>query len=368
MQEYISELLHKWHLPPYAWNLLLVFGSLLLGLLISVVLSLFVRKQTTDVIRFSYTQSLLRYLTLPFSFLIPLIVFNNIIPLLRMDKIFRNRIEQLTEIALIIAFAWLLVRCVRVAQDIVHHKININQKNNLRQRQIITQLIYVRRVVVGIIILLAIGAVLLSFDTMRKIGAGLLTSVGIGGLIIGFAAQRSLANLLAGFQIAFTQPIRIDDEVVVENEFGRIEELTLTYVVVRIWDNRRLVLPINYFLEKPFQNWTRRSAEILGTVFFYVDYGIPVDWVRTEFLKLVEGHELWDRRSAGLVVTDLKTDVMELRALVSAANSGNAFDLRCFIREQLMKRITETYPQYLPKTRAFIREEQKDQPSQINEG
>lgn len=360
MQEYITELLRQWHLPPYAWNLLLIGASLLTGLLIGTVLSLFIRKQVSTASRFSYVQVLLRHLKVPFSILLPLMAFNNVVPLLQMNRIFRSRVEQATEIFLIMVFAWLLIRLVRVGQEVVHHKININRQDNLRQRQIITQLIYVRRVIVSIILLLAIGAVLLSFDTMRKIGTGLLTSVGVGGIIIGFAAQRSLANLLAGFQIAFTQPIRIDDEVVVENEFGRIEELTLTYVVVRIWDNRRLILPINYFLEKPFQNWTRRSAEILGTVFFYVDYSIPVDWVRNEFIQLVQAHPLWDRRAAGLVVTDLKTDVMELRALVSAANSGQAFDLRCDIREKLINRIATTYPQCLPKTRAFLSPEKKE--------
>lgn len=359
MQKYVSELLQKWNLHPWLWNLLLVATAILIGLLISAVLSLFLKKQTGQEIRFNFGQSLVRHLTTPVAFLVPFFLFNTLIPLLRMDQIFRSRIAKATEIALIIGFAWLLVRFVRVAQDVVRHKVNINQSDNLRQREIITQLIYVRRVVVGIIIILAIGAVLLTFDTLRKIGAGLLTSVGIGGIIIGFAAQRSLANLLAGLQIAFTQPIRIDDEVIVEGEFGRIEELTLTYVVVRIWDNRRLILPINYFIEKPFQNWTRKSTEILGTVYFYVDYNIPVDWVRQEFLKLVENNKLWDRRAAGLAVTDLKTDVMELRGVVSASNSGHAFDLRCQIREQLMKQIAERYPDSLPKTRAFLKEESR---------
>jgi small-conductance mechanosensitive channel len=354
MQKVVSELLRRWDLPPYLWNLILISASLLAGIFLSWILARVIRKQAGKQLTFNFGYSLIRHLAAPTSLLLPLLIFDNLLPLLDMSEALKRNIDKADEIVTIIGFSWLLIRSIRVAQDVVHNKININTTNNLRQRQIITQLIYIRRVLVSLIVLLTIGAVLLSFDTLRKIGAGLLTGVGIGGIIVGFAAQRSLANLLAGFQIAFTQPIRIDDEVVVENEFGKIEELTLTYVVVRLWDNRRLILPITYFLEKPFQNWTRTSAEILGTIYFYVDYRIPVDWVRQEFLALVQNHSLWDKRAASLVVTDLKTDVMELRALISASSSGNAYDLRCFIREQLIKRIADVYPDALPKSRMVI--------------
>lgn len=351
MQKFINELIRQWNLHPWLWNVILFAVSILLGLLISYLLSLIVKKQTGQEIKFRFGQALLQHLTGPVSFLIPLLVFNNMLPIMQTERDTQSQIVKATEIALIIGFAWLLISCVRVAQDIVHHKININSKNNLRQRQIITQLIYIRRVATFVILLLAVGAILLSFDTLRKIGAGLLTGVGIGGIIIGFAAQKSLTNLLAGFQIAFTQPIRMDDEVIVEGEFGKIEELTLTYVVVRIWDSRRMILPITYFLEKPFQNWTHTSSEILGTVFLYVDYSLPVDWLRKEFMDIIQGHPLWDKRVAGLMVTDLKQNVMEVRCLVSCASSGDAFDLRCHLREHLVKRINKMYPHSLPLTR-----------------
>jgi small-conductance mechanosensitive channel len=354
MQKIVSDFLEQWHLHPYVWNLILSAAAILLGLIISWLLSLFIKKQKGKELQFNLAQSLLKHLTAPVSLVIPLFFFNSFIPLLRMDPSIKNNIATGVEIALIIVFAWLLIRFINVGQDIVHDKIHINQANNLRQRQIITQLIYIRRVITFLIVLIAIGAVLLTFDTLRKIGAGLLTGVGIGGIIIGIAAQSSLANLLAGFQIAFTQPIRIDDEVIVENEFGQIEEFTLTYVVVRLWDNRRMVLPINYFLTTPFQNWTRTSADIIGSVYLYVDYRLPVEWIRKEFMQIIQNHPLWDKKSAGLVVTDLKTDVMELRAIVSSPSSGNSFDLRCHIREQLIKRITETYPDCLPVTRAEL--------------
>lgn len=354
MQKFIQELIHRWDLPPYLWNILLIMLAILIGLLLSGLLSFFVRKKTEEEMGFRLGQSLLKHLTTPVSILVPLFIFNNFIPLLQLPPGVRGYISKWTEVFLIISFTWLLIRSIRVGQDIIHHKVNINTPDNFRQRQIITQLIYIRRVVVFILILLAIGAVLLTFDTMRKVGTGLLTGVGIGGIIIGFAAQRSLGNLLAGFQIAFTQPIRIDDEVIIEGEFGRIEELTLTYVVVRIWDNRRMIVPINFFIEKPFQNWTRKSTEILGTVYLYVDYSIPVAWLREEFMKIIMDHPLWDKRVANLMVTDLKQEVMELRAIVSAFSSGRAFDLRCDVREKLMARIREVYPDGLPKKRVLF--------------
>jgi small-conductance mechanosensitive channel len=207
---------------------------------------------------------------------------------------------------------------------------------------------------VAFILVLTVSAILFSFDGMRKIGTGLLTSVGVGGIIIGIAAQKSLSNLLAGFQIAFTQPIRIDDVLIVEGEWGKVEEITLTYVVLQIWDERRLILPINYFIEKPFQNWTRTSADLLGTVFLYTDYTLPLDKLREEYDRLIENHPLWDRKVKIIQVTDSKQHVMEVRVLMSAVNSSNAFDLRCDMREGLITFIQKNYPQALPKTRAEV--------------
>src|SRR5690606_20385165 len=183
-----------------------------------------------------------------------------------------------------------------------------------------------------------------------KIGAGLLTGVGIGGIIIGFAAQKSLGNLLAGFQIAFTQPMRIDDVLIVEGEWGRVEEITLTYVVVNIWDKRRLVLPIQYFIEKPFQNWTRTTAEILGTVFIYTDFTMNVQALREKLSELLRSNSLWDGKVDVLQVTDFKPEVMEIRCLMSCRNSGDAFDLRCYVREKMIDYIKKEYPDSLSRT------------------
>jgi hypothetical protein len=209
-----------------------------------------------------------------------------------------------------------------------------------------------------LIVFFALSLVLMSFATVRKIGTGLLTSAGIVSVIVGFAAQRSIGNLLAGFQIAFTQPIRLDDVLVVEGEFGRVEEISLTYVVLRIWDDRRLILPLNYFIEKPFQNWTRITSEILATVYLQADYTLPVEAVRHELQRLLKDNTYWDGRVCVLHVTDAKERTLELRALVSAANSGAAWELRCFIREKLIDFICREYPDCLPKTRSVVTPDQ----------
>jgi len=196
--------------------------------------------------------------------------------------------------------------------------------------------------------------VLMSFDEFRQLGTGILASAGLVGLVVGFAAQKTLGNLLAGIQLAITQPIRLDDVVIVEGEWGRIEEITLTYVVVRIWDLRRLVLPIGYFLERPFQNWTRVSADILGTVFLYVDYTVPVDAIRAELERIVQGSKDWDGEVCGVQVTDTSAQGIELRALVSAADASKAWDLRCAVREQLVAFLQREYPAALPRLRGEL--------------
>jgi small-conductance mechanosensitive channel len=200
----------------------------------------------------------------------------------------------------------------------------------------------------------------MSFSRVRELGTSLLASAGIAGLIIGLAAQKSIANLLAGFQIAFTQPIRIDDVVVVENEWGRIEEITLTYVVVVIWDSRRLVLPISYFIEKPFQNWTRVSSDILGSVMIHADYSVPVDELRKELTRILneEGKKYWDGKVNSIQVTEATEKTIQIRALVSSVNSGSAWDLRCLVREKLIAFIQKNYPSSLPRIRASV--EQND--------
>jgi hypothetical protein len=192
------------------------------------------------------------------------------------------------------------------------------------------------------------------FEPVRQLGTSILASAGIAGIIIGFAAQRSIATLLAGLQIAVTQPIRLDDVVIVENEWGRIEDITLTYVTVRIWDERRLVVPIAYFIEQPFQNWTRTSADILGTVFLHVDYRAPLAAIRAELDRVLAESACWDGKVKVLQVTDAREHTLELRALASAADASLAWDLRCEIRERLITFLQTHHPDCLPRVRAEV--------------
>jgi len=193
--------------------------------------------------------------------------------------------------------------------------------------------------------------VLMTFEPVRQYGLSLFASAGVAGLIVGLAARPLLTNLIAGIQIATTQPIRIGDQVVVENESGRIEEITSTYVVVRLWDLRRLIVPLSVFIEKPFQNWTRESSNLIGAVLLYVDFTAPVEAIRARFMEIVQSSKLWDGQVAKLQVTDAKEGSIELRALVSARSASDAFDLRCDIREQLIGFLQKEHPTALPRAR-----------------
>jgi small-conductance mechanosensitive channel len=343
------------HFPDFIWNCLLVGVSIAIGLIIKFLLSLFLRrKPSANRPVFSITRSMLARLGTPFSYFLPLLTFNFLMPLMRVKTILAPVLEKTVGVLLTLSVAGILVGVVKVFEDYVYHSYDINKADNLRERKIRTQLQFIRRLAVTLIVVVTICIILLSFNNLRRLGAGLLTGVGVGGIIIGFAAQRSLGNFLAGFQIAFTQPIRIDDVLIVEGEWGRVEEITLTYVVLNIWDQRRLILPINYFIEKPFQNWTRIGSEILGTVFLYLDYTAPLDGLRKELTRLLEGDPLWDRRVNILQVTNATDRTIEVRALMSATNSSNAFDLRCNIREGLIKYVMEKSPGSLPLNRAII--------------
>ena len=287
---------------------------------------------------------------------ITLLVVNFYIPLIPLSPKGNYVFNKIVDILLTMSFAGILIALVKVGQDFFYHHYDLNKSDNLKERKIRTQLVFMRKVLVGVIVTVTICVILLSFENLRKLGTGLLTGVGIGGIIIGFAAQRSLGNLLAGFQIAFTQPLRIDDALVVEGEFGRVEEITLTYVVLNLWDQRRLILPINYFIEKPFQNWTRTTAEIIGTVILYLDYSVQLEPLRAEFKRLLEASPLWDKRVSAVQITNATERDVEVRLLVSSANSADVFDLRCYIRENLILFIRNNYPDSLPKTRMELRE------------
>jgi len=336
--------------PGWLWNIGLIITALLLGFVVKLIITwlLHYYKKTKD---YSLFKSILTHLGGPLNYFVPLLTLNTLLPFLMYEGKYIVYFKQLLEILLVVSFAYVLINGLKIFEDYIYNNYNLNKTDNLKERKVQTQLKFIRRLIIAFIVVITIAIVLLSFDNVRKIGAGLLTGVGIGGIIIGFAAQKSLGNLLAGFQIAFTQPIRIDDVLVVEGEWGKVEDITLTYVVLSIWDQRRLILPITYFIEKPFQNWTRTTSEILGTVFLYVDYTCPTDSIRGELDRLLATTDLWDKRVGILQVTDVKERTMELRVLVSARNSSTAFDLRCYVRENLIRFIRENYGDALPKLR-----------------
>ncbi len=259
--------------------------------------------------------------------------------------------------ALVAALGWFAVGCIYAIQDAFLRKYDLSAENNIRARRIHTQFQVFRRIAIGFVVIVDIGAVLWTFDNPEiwRYGSGLLASAGIASLILATAAKSTASNLFAGLQIAISQPIRLDDVVVVQGEWGRVEEINSSYVVIKIWDLRRLVVPLSYFIENSFQNWTHEASDILGTAFLYVDYSIPVEVLRQQLDTIVHPSNLWDKKVCGLQVTNLTDRVMELRCLVSSRNSSENFDLRCLVREQMTAFIQQNYPEAFPLTRSVTR-------------
>lgn len=282
---------------------------------------------------------------------VPLIAALFLIPALTFPDAIDAALQHLVGILTIAATGWTAIAVVGLATDIIKTRYHIDAEDNLRARSVETRIDILSRSLITIVTLVAVAAVLMTFPPIRALGATLLASAGVAGLAIGLAARPLFENLVAGIQIALTQPIRLDDVVIVESEYGKIEEIGATYVVVRLWDMRRMVLPLTYFIEKPFQNWTRTGAALLGTVMIYTDYTMPVAELRTTLPKLLEHSKLWDGAVQNVQVTDATENTMQIRILVSARNSSDLFDLRCDIRERMIAFLQEKYPDALPQTR-----------------
>jgi small-conductance mechanosensitive channel len=301
-------------------------------------------------------ERLIRYARRPARLIMPLVAIQLFYPVVTpflTPPVFAS-LRHALGLGLIAGVAWLFISLSRVIDDALGVRYRLDVSDNLAARRVHTQARVLRRALTVLVIVLTAGVMLMTFPQVRELGASVLASAGLAGIVVGFAAAPVLKNVIAGIQIAIAQPIRLDDVVIVEGEWGRIEEFTATYVVVRIWDQRRLIVPLNHFIENTFQNWTRTDAEILGTVFLHVDYSVPVEAVRQELHRLLEANENWDRRAWGLVVTDATDRTVELRALMSAADAGTAWDLRCEIREQLIAFLQSRYPGGLPRIRAEV--------------
>jgi small-conductance mechanosensitive channel len=283
-----------------------------------------------------------------------LCAFSTIIYILELPEPLQTAGFKIASIAWIVANTALLIRMVIAVESMVSSRSEMLQYDTSRRRRLETRVQILRQLLIFIFLVIAIAAVLMNFKEVRKIGTGLLASAGVAGVIAGLAAQKSLSTIIAGLQVAITQPILIDDVVIVEGEWGVIEEITLTYVVIRVWDQRRLIVPITYFLEKSFQNWTRMSSDLIGTVFLYADFLIPLDEIRAESQRIVEASKLWDRRVFVVQVTDFKTDCVEIRILASAGTAPALFDLRCEIREKILSYLQQKYPSAFPRIRTAL--------------
>lgn len=263
-------------------------------------------------------------------------------------------LRHLGAIGLIAALTWLAVRSVAAVGDAIIELNPFDAPDNLQARRIQTQTKVLTRSAMVMTILIGSGAALMTLPLLRQIGTSLLASAGVAGLVVGFAAKPVLGNLLAGLQIAIAQPIRLADVLIIENEWGEVEEITGTYVVVRIWDLRRMIIPLQWFIEHPFQNWTRNNSELLGTVSIWADYRLPLDPLRAEAERICKEAPEWDGRLCMIQVVETSEKAMQLRALVSAYDAPRCWDLRCRVREGLVAYIQRDFPECLPRVRAEI--------------
>ena len=339
--------------PDWLYSLILTSASIVVGLISYLIIAFLInRSSKLPILGGIDVKS--KWLKGPLLLLIPAICFSAVKPFLRIPDEYQGNLTHALSLFILFLATWLLIRIIHISRDVILSRYDISAKDNLKARRIYTQIKVIERIIIIVVLILAVAAALMSFPRIKQLGVSLLASAGIFGIILGFAAQKTLGNLIAGFQIAMSQPVRLDDVVIVENEWGRIEEINLIYVVVKIWDQRRLVIPISYFIEHPFQNWTRTSADILGTVYIYADYTVPVEEVRKALTGILNESEYWDKKVDVLQVTNATEKTVELRALMSAENSSIAWSLRCQVREKLLDYLQKNHPQCLPKTRVEL--------------
>jgi small-conductance mechanosensitive channel len=298
--------------------------------------------------------SIARHSAGPLKLMVPLLTLDIVMPSLAIPPAINDPIRHVIGLLLIFGVAWLTIRLSMVVEDVLVEKFRLDVKDNLKARQIRTQFAVFRRLLTFVVTVIALGVALTTFDWARAIGASLLASAGIVGLAGSLAARPTIENLVAGLQIALTEPIRLEDVVIAENQWGWIEEINTTYVVVRIWDLRRLILPISYFIKTPFENWTRQSADLLAYVYLNFDYRMPIEPLREEFKRILEASPRWNRKVCGVQVTDATEHTVQVRALASAADSSLAWDLRCEVRETLLDFAQRNYPQFLPRVRTEV--------------
>lgn len=340
---------------------LVVSGLIFIGALILVIiLYRFVTRRLKK--RAAKTKGLvddfvIEVLRMPFLFLLIWILFRIFSQTVFFDTKYFENMNHVLEILLIVTIGWILIKGTHILFYFLENKARENTDNKYLARSNMTKLTIFERIINGIIIVLIVALCLMTFDKIKALGVSLLTSAGIAGIVVGFAAQKSLTMMLAGVQLAITQPIRLNDTVVVNGYNGVVEEINLTYVVIKLPDNKRIIVPVTTFIDQTVENWTLNSSNLLGTVYLYVDFAMPLDPLRDELKKILDKNARWDSAASSVQVTDMKPTYMEVRVLLSAEDSGMIWDLEVEVRERLVKFIVDNYPQYLVKTRIIDRPE-----------
>jgi small-conductance mechanosensitive channel len=336
-----------------AWSAGILAAAIVAALIVRAI-AFFLLKRLTRRRGTLLGQSLVRHGEKPSHWILPFLAVLTVVPALPLPQPVKTGLEHIAGLGLIAAVAWLAVLLIEVTSDIFSARYRIDVADNLVARRIQTQFQVVHRLAMLLVGVVTVSIMLMTFPAIKHIGISILASAGVASLVVGMAMKDTLANLIAGVQIAFAQPFRIGDAVVVENEWGWIEEIGMMYVVVRLWDLRRLVLPLSYFLTNPFQNWTRTSADLLAYTYLYVDYTVPVDAVRDEFRRILDATPLWSKKVCVLQVSDSDQRTMQLRALMDVRNSSDAWDLRCLVREKLIDFLQKNYPGSLPRYRGEL--------------
>ncbi|HEX13403.1 MAG TPA: mechanosensitive ion channel [Desulfurella acetivorans] len=342
------------------YDKLLIFGLLIFSFLIGFIFNQGVNKIYLVIAKkIPLHNEIKKYFYFPSWFLISILIFS--IASSAINFKLENSdyiITKTIQILYVLFFGILSIRTISFLEYILNEK-QPKDIADFHKRQLNTQLKIIKSITTAIISVICMALIFLSFSSLKSLGSTILTSAGIIGIIAGFAAQKTLNLLFAGIQIAISQPIKIGDVLIVEGEWGTVEEITLTYVVLKIWDLRRLVIPINYFVEKSFQNWTKTSTQLLGTVYIYLDYSIDIEKLRKALNDILNSTPLWDKFASGIQVTDANDKTMQVRALVSAKNSSDLWNLRCLVREKLIEYIKNKAPQSLPKIRNIVYLEEK---------
>jgi len=338
--------------PEWAPSVALLLLAALLALVVHRIILIALRRAFGE--RHPYLVSLVRRANGPLALALIAFALSVVLESAPFDPVVSAALARILLLAFIVLAGWIAHIAVETTSTLYLRRFETGSADNLLARKHVTQVRILKRAAHTLIVVITLSAALMTFEPVRQYGVSLFASAGVAGLIVGLAARPVLSNLFAGIQLAMTQPVRLDDQVMVENETGRIEEITSTYVVIRLWDLRRMIVPLSYFIEKPFQNWSRESTNLIGAVLLHVDYTAPVERIRSKLIEIVNASKLWDGQVAKLQVTDAKESSVELRVQVSARSSAEAFELRCEVREKLIEFLQRDYPTALPRTRQEV--------------